>query len=86
MSSPMSISLPSLTTRDMWRWVLIAMGAAFIAHGLFSKNMRIRDSRTWEGTWRGKIVSNPRQRVYMRSLFTLIGVSMVFCGLIPTVP
>ena len=65
---------------------LIAMGALLIAHGFFSKHMRMRDSRTWEGAWRGKIVTKPWQIAYMRGLFILIGGVMIFCALSPTFP
>ena len=85
MSHLSSIALPRWTTGDLWRWGLIAMGAVLIAHGLFSKNMRMRDSRTWR-LWRWKIVTKPWQIVYRRSLFTLIGAAMIFCGGSPTFP
>ncbi len=81
-----SIALPTLTTRDLWRWGLIAMGALLIAHGFFSKHMRMRDSRTWEGALQGKIVTKPWQIAYMRGLFILIGGVMIFCALSPTFP
>jgi hypothetical protein len=75
-----------LMTRNLWRWGLMGMGTVLIAHGLFSKNMRMRDSRTWKGAWRGKIVTKPWQIVYMRSLFALIGAAMIFCALSPNFP
>ncbi len=80
------IALPEWTVGDLWRWGLIAMGLVLVAHGLFSKNMRMRDSRTWEGTWRGKIVTKRWQIVYMRTLFTLIGAGAIVCALSPTFP
>lgn len=80
------IELPGWTTGDLWRWGLIAMGTLLIVRGLSSKKMRMRDSRTLEGSWRGKIVTKPRQIVYMRSLFALIGAAMIFCGLSANFP
>ncbi len=61
-------------------------GHGLMAQSLFSKNMRMRDSRTWKGAWRGKIVTKSWQIVYMRSLSILIGVVMIMCALRPTFP
>jgi hypothetical protein len=61
-------------------------GDPLIAHGLLSKKVRMGDSRTLEGAWRGKTVAKPWQKVYMRSLITLIGAAMIFCGLSPNFP
>jgi hypothetical protein len=82
----LSIQLPALTLHDLWRWLMIAGGLACAAHGLLNKNMRIRDSRTWKGAWKGKIVTKPWQIIYMRGLFILIGIGMIVAGLDPNFP
>jgi hypothetical protein len=51
----------------LWRWTDLAMGLLLVAHGLFSKNMRMRDNRTLLGVWRGKIVTKPWQVLFMRT-------------------
>jgi hypothetical protein len=66
-----------MSASNLWRWILLVFGLLLIAHGLFSKNMRIRDSRSWHGTWKGKIVTKPWQVAFMRILFVLIGVGAI---------
>jgi hypothetical protein len=80
------IALPTWAIRDLWRWGLIAMGVVVMAHGLFGRNVKMRDSGSWQGLWHGKIVTKPWQVLLMRTLFTLIGASMVVCGLSPNFP
>ena len=82
----LSIVLPSFATHDLWRWILIAAGLLVMAQGVFSKHFRMRDSRTWRGAWRGKIVEKRWQIAYMRSLFIFVGGGMIFCALCPTFP
>ncbi len=81
------IRWPGLTLHDLWRWLMIAMGLIFVAKGLLSKHMRMRDhDHGWSGFWRGKIVKNPRGILYFRALYILIGAGMVAFGFDPNYP
>jgi hypothetical protein len=66
---------------DLWRWIMIALGLAVIVHGVASKHMRIRDSSTLYGLWRGKIVKKPWQVLLMRSFFVVLGICFVVFAL-----
>jgi hypothetical protein len=77
MAHPIQIVWPSWATQDLWRWLMLAFGFALVVRGLLSKNVRIRDSRTLGGWWRGKVAAKPWQIVYMRSLLVLIGVGFI---------
>jgi hypothetical protein len=81
MAHPVQIVWPSWTTQDLWRWLMLAFGFALIVRGLLSKNVRIRDSRTLDGWWRGKVATKTWQIVYMRSLLVLIGVGCISVAL-----
>lgn len=72
-----TIVWPSLTAHDLWRWLLLGMGVALIAHGLFSKHMRMRDPSTLSGAWKGKIVTKQWQILFMRTLFVVVGIATV---------
>src|SRR5215470_13210129 len=65
------------TTGDLWRWLMLLFGVLFIGKGLFSRNVRIRDSSTVAGWWRGKIATKPWQVLYMRSLLVGIGIAFI---------
>jgi len=67
---------PGWAARDVWRWLMVAFGFLWIAHGVFSRNMRMRDSTTLDGWWRGKIATGWRE-LYMRGLFVLIGIGFI---------
>jgi len=65
---------PSWTVRDGWRWVMLLLALLLIAHSIFSRNMRMRDSSTWRGILRGRVVTKRWQNIYMRTLYVVIGV------------
>jgi hypothetical protein len=54
----------------LWRSPMVIFGLLCIAHGVFSKHMRIRDP----GKLRGKIAKKRWQIVYMRTFFIVLGV------------
>jgi hypothetical protein len=56
---------------------MLVLGLVLIGHGLFSNNMRVKDSRTWGGFWRGKIATKWWQVLWMRTLFVSIGVAAI---------
>ena len=68
---------PGATAADLWRWLMLAVGALLIAHGILSKNVRIKDSRTWEGFWRGKIATKWWETLWMRTIFVGIGLAAI---------
>lgn len=68
---------PSWTPHDLWRWVLLVTGCAVMARGLFSKNIRIRDSSTFHGFLFGKITHRRWEVIWMRTLLIAIGVAMI---------
>jgi hypothetical protein len=57
--------------------MLLVFGLVLIVHGFFSKNMRVKDSRTWDGFWTGKIAKKRWQAVWMRTLFVGIGLAAI---------
>jgi len=57
--------------------MMLVFGLVGMIHGVFSKNMRIKDSRTWEGFWRGKIATKQWQILLMRIVFVTIGLAAV---------
>lgn len=61
----------------MWRWLMLLFGLVLIVHGLFGKNIRIKNSSTWEGFWRGKIATKRWQVLLRRTLFVSIGVAAI---------
>jgi hypothetical protein len=75
-----AIIWPTLTLHDSWRWLMIVLGLVLVAHGLLSKHTRMRDS---SNLWRGKIVKNRWGTLYFRTLWAVIGLSCVACGLNP---
>jgi hypothetical protein len=77
MNNHVLIVWPGWAARDLWRWLMLVFGLLLVAHGLFSKSMRMRDSSTRYGLWKGKIVTKPWQVVLMRSIFVLIGVAVI---------
>lgn len=72
---------PTWAARDLWRWGMLAIGFVMIAHGLLSKQMRIRDHGSWRGFLFGKIAEKRWQVVYMRALFVAIGVACIVSAL-----
>jgi hypothetical protein len=68
---------PTWTIRDLWRWALLTFGLLIIIRGLFSENLRMRDSRTLRGLWLGKVVTKLWQIIYMRTLHVVIGVALI---------
>jgi hypothetical protein len=68
---------PHFNAADIWRWLALALGVALLVHGTFSRTMRMRDSRTTEGWWRGKVATKTWQIVYMRTLFITIGLCCI---------
>ena len=76
-SAQLVLSPLSWTTGDLWRWLMLLFGLLSIGRGLFSKNVRMRDSSTWEGWWRGKIATKRWQVFYMRSLLVVIGLAFI---------
>jgi hypothetical protein len=61
---------PSWAGHDLWRWGMVVLGWLLIAHGLFSKHMRMRDGLG------SRIAAKRWQIVYMRTLFLVIGVAL----------
>ena len=76
-SAQLVLSPLGWTIGDLWRWLMLLFGLLSIGRGLFSKNVRIRDSSTWEGWWRGKIATKWWQVLYMRSLLVVIGLAFI---------
>ena len=70
------ICAPSWTERDLWRWMMLAFAVICMGHGLFGRNVRMRDSRTFEGWLKGKVVTGWKA-IYMRILFVLIGIAAI---------